>query len=107
MVSPHATPVTIPSWVTLGQIVTAVGALIAFIGFIFGAAGVAAASSSTSTYQGDLETFFVLAGLGILLAIGGWLFDAVWPKYKSRPQPAPAVPPTVAPLPPPPPPPPA
>lgn len=106
-----ASPAVIPSWVSLGQIITAIGAILAFIGFLFGAAGVSSATSSSSTYQGDLETFFVLAGLGILFAIGGWLFDAVWPKYKARPRPAPTVvapampaPPSATGVPPPPPP---
>ena len=114
MVSPSATPVTIPSWISLGQVITGIGAILIFIGFIFGAVALSSIPTSVSNYQGDLETFFVLAGLGILLAIGGWLFDSVWPKYRARPRPTPPVvapsasvpaPTTMAPAPPPPPPP--
>jgi len=96
MVSSYAKPAEIPSWITLGQIVTGVGAIIIFIGFLLGYAAVA---SSGSSYQGDLESFFVVTGLGILLVIGGWLFDSIWPKFQSRPRPS------GTPLPPPPPPP--
>lgn len=106
MDSPYARPVAMPSWISLGQIVTGLGAILIFIGFLFGYLAVSSTGSSNN-YQSGLETFFVLTGFGILLAIGGWLFDSVWPKFKARPRPAPAsvAPVTAVPPPPPPPPP--
>lgn len=105
MASPYARPVTIPSWISLGQIFSGIGAILMFIGFLFGAVAVSS-TGSYNTYQGEMETFFVLTGLGILIAIGGWLFDSVWPKFKARPRPAPTVVAPAGTMPPPPPPPP-
>jgi hypothetical protein len=85
MDSSLARPVSIPSWISLGQIVTGIGAILIFIGFLFGY--VAVSNLGSTNYQNALELFFVLTGFGILLTIGGWLFDSIWPKFQSRPHP--------------------
>jgi len=85
----------LPGWITLGQVIVGVGAIIIFLGFIFG--GLAASNIGTSAtnqgnlgnYVNDLEAFFVLTGLGILIAMAGWGFHSIWPKFKARPRPAP------------------
>jgi len=96
MAGPTTSPAVLPGWITLGQIVVGVGAIVIFIGFMFGAL---AASANGSNYQNDLEAFFVLTGFGILVAMGGWGFHAIWPKFKARPRPAPTYVPPVAPAP--------
>ena len=65
-----------PPWLDIGMIIIGIGALLMFFGFLFGDAGISQTGpgSSLSTYQGDLEAFFVLNGIGILLVVGGWLF---------------------------------
>ena len=95
MAGPTASPATMPNWITLGQIIVGVGAIIIFIGFIFGA--LAASNIGTSAtnqgnvqnYVNDLEAFFVVTGLGILISMAGWGFHSIWPKFKARPRPAP------------------
>jgi hypothetical protein len=108
-----ATPVTIPSWLTLGQLVVGIGAILIFIGFMLGALSAsnlptANSAGNESTYQADQVAFFVITGIGILVAFAGWGMHAVWPKYKARPRPAPAPAPSSSPagpaMPPPPPP---
>ena len=94
MAGSTATPVTLPNWITLGQVVVGIGAILIFIGFILGALGMSnlptsATSGNISTYQADLEAFYVITGLGILLAFGGWGLHTVWPKFRARPRPAP------------------
>jgi len=103
MAEPTASPATLPGWITLGQIIVGVGAMIIFLGFIFGA--LAAGSIGTSAtnqgnaqnYVNDLEAFFFLTGLGILIAMAGWGFHSVWPKFKARPRPVLTYVPPVAP----------
>jgi hypothetical protein len=103
MAEPTVTPVTLPKWITLGQVIVGIGAIIIFIGFIFG--GLAASSIGTSAtnqgniqnYANDLEAFFVLTGLGILIAMAGWGFHSIWPKFKARPRPVLAYVPAMAP----------
>lgn len=105
MAEPTATPVTLPGWITLGQVIVGIGAIIIFLGFIFG--GLAASNIGTSAtnqgnvqnYVNDLEAFFVLTGFGILIAMGGWGFHAIWPKFKARPRPVVAYVAPVAPAP--------
>jgi len=96
--APPGAPAKIPSWLSLGQIISGIGALLIFIGFLFGDLAVSNIGT-TSNYQSELETFFLLTGIGILLAIGGWLFHDVWPKFQARPRPAPVYTPPVAPSP--------
>jgi len=79
------------SWISIGQIVSGVGAILIFVGFLFGYFWV---SSTGSNNQGDLEAFFILTGFGILVVIGGWLAHSILPKYMSRPRPAPMTYPT-------------
>ena len=78
-------PVKMPAWLDLGLLVTGIGALLAFIGFLFGSAAVGQTGTggSFATYQGDLETFFVLTGFGLLLIVGGWIFRVVDATRKS------------------------
>ncbi len=78
-------PVKMPAWLDLGLLVTGIGALLAFIGFLFGSAAVGQTGSggNFATYQGDLETFFVLTGFGLLLIVGGWIFRVVDATRKS------------------------
>ncbi len=78
-------PVTMPAWLDLGLLVTGIGALLAFIGFLFGSAAVGQVGTggSFATYQGDFETFFVLTGFGLLLIVGGWIFRVVDATRKS------------------------
>ena len=92
-----------PGWITLGQVIVGVGALLIFIGFIFGALAASNIGTSASNqgniqnYVNDLEAFFVLTGIGILIAMGGWGFHSIWPKFKARPRPAPTYAPPMAP----------
>jgi len=105
MAGATVSPTPLPGWITLGQIIVGIGAIIIFIGFIFG--GLAASSIGTSAtsqgnltnYVNDLEAFFVLTGLGILIAMAGWGFHSIWPKFQARPRPAPTYVAPVAPAP--------
>ncbi len=65
-----------PRWLDESMLAIGIGALLAFIGFLFGAgaASQVGPGSSVSTYRGDLEAFFVLTGIGILLIVGGYLW---------------------------------
>jgi len=94
MASPTATPVTLPGWITFGQVLVGIGAILIFIGFIFGGLAASniptsATNGSVSNYAGDLEAFFVITGIGILIAFAGWGMHTVWPKFQARPRPAP------------------
>jgi len=105
--APMAAPTTgttLPKWISLGQVIIALGTLLVFIGFIFGYLGMTNWPTSTTgpsgnlaNFAGDLETFFILTGIGLLLVIGGWLMDSVWPKFQARPRPAPVYTPPSAP----------
>jgi hypothetical protein len=87
--SPAAAPMAMkmPPWLDIGIIVIGIGALLIFIGFLFGdgAAGQYASTGSVDTFRGDLEAFFVLTGFGILLTIGGWLFRVVMTLRRGHP----------------------
>jgi hypothetical protein len=74
-----------PPWLDIGLIVMGVGALLVFIGFLFGDGAISQSGTSGNfnTYQGDLETFFVVTGLGILLIVGGWIFRVVMAARKA------------------------
>jgi hypothetical protein len=65
-----------PRWLDYGMIIIGIGTLLMFIGFLFGdgAASQLGTGGSQTTYQGDLEAFFVLCGIGVLLIVGGWLY---------------------------------
>jgi hypothetical protein len=95
MAGPTVTPVTLPKWITLGQVIVGIGAILIFVGFIFGALAMsnfptsATSQGNLSNYQGDYEAFFVITGIGILLAFAGWGMHTVWPKFQARPRPAP------------------
>jgi len=94
MAGTPASPATLPGWITLGQIIVGIGAILIFIGFIFGALAQSnftnlGSGNNATNYANDMEAFFVLTGIGILLSMGGWGFHAIWPKFKARPRPAP------------------
>ena len=78
-----------PAWLDIGILVIGIGALLMFIGFLFGDGAISQAPSgsgcSFTNYQGDLEAFFVLNAFGILLVIGGWLFRVVMAARKAAP----------------------
>jgi hypothetical protein len=89
--------VKVPSWITLGQIISGIGGLLMFIGFIFGYLAVtnfqtSSGSGNINNFDGDLEGFFMITGFGVLLLVGGWLMHSVWPKFQARPRPAPVYP---------------
>ncbi len=68
-------PVTRPPWLDYGMLIIGIGALLMFIGFLFGAGAAGQTVNGTAnTYQGDLEAFFTLNAFGILLVVGGWLY---------------------------------
>jgi hypothetical protein len=80
--SPQPAPVRLPSLprgIDLSVIVIGLGALLTFVGFLCGAgaAGQYGPGGTESAYRGWLEAFFVLAGFGILVMVGGWLFRVV------------------------------
>lgn len=75
-----------PAWLEIGVLVSGIGALLAFIGFLFGDAAISQTGSggNFTTYQGDLEAFFVLTGFGILLIVGGYLYRVVDAARKTK-----------------------
>jgi hypothetical protein len=83
------TPVRLPSYlreIDIATIVMGVGTLLTFIGFLCGAAaaGQFGSGGSVSAFRGWLEAFFVLAGVGLFLVIGGWLFRTVTGRHPMR-----------------------
>jgi hypothetical protein len=87
--SPQSTAVRLPPfprWLDVGVIVIGIGALLTLIGFLCGAAatGELAPGASASAYRAWLGAFFVLTGLGVFLAVGGWLFRTVMAARQSR-----------------------
>ena len=87
--SPQSTPVRLPPlprWLDVGMIVIGIGALLTLIGFLCGAAatGQLTSGGSESAYRAWLAAFFVLAGLGIFLTVGGWLFRTVMAARQTR-----------------------
>ncbi len=77
-----------PPWLDIGLLVIGIGALLTFIGFLFGAgfAGNAFVSGgNANTAQGDLEAFFVISGFGILVIVGGWMFRIIMTNRRGRP----------------------
>jgi len=80
--TPQPAPVRmppLPKGFDIGIIVMGVGALLTLIGFLCGAgaAGQFGSGGTASALQAWLGAFFVLAGIGIFLVIGGWLYRAV------------------------------
>ncbi len=91
LVPPPAPPaarlaIEFPRWLDLGIFAIGIGALLIFIGFIFGDAAFTqyGPGGSLTNFQGDMETFFVLTGVGLLLTIGGWLFRLVTTLRRAR-----------------------
>jgi hypothetical protein len=87
--SPQAAPVRLPPfprWLDVGVIVIGIGALLTLIGFLCGAAatGQLAPGGSASAYRAWLAAFFVLAGLGIFLTVGGWLYRTTMAARQTR-----------------------
>lgn len=78
-------PVKLPAWLDIGMILIGVGALLILVGFIFGdAASGQFANGTLATYQSDMEFFFVLSGVGIFLAIGGWMVHVIMPQWQAQ-----------------------
>ena len=80
-------PVNWPPWLDVGLLVVGIGALLTFIGFLFGAGFAANAygGGTTANAQGDLEAFFVVVGFGILLIVGGWFWRVIMVARRGRP----------------------
>lgn len=80
-----------PPWLDIGLLVIGIGALLTFIGFLFGDGFAANAfttnptSSNITNARGDLEAFFVVTGFGILLIVGGWFFRVIQVARRGRP----------------------
>lgn len=67
----------------LGVIITGLGAILALVGFILGAEGIAQLNGGTaSAYQSYLEGFFVVTGIGLFLVVGGWGVHVTWPHMR-------------------------
>ncbi len=80
--SPQRTTIQLPALprgLDLGLIVVGIGALLTLIGFLCGAASVGqlAPGGSASAYRAWLGSFFVLAGIGIFLLAGGWIYRTI------------------------------
>src|SRR5271170_401441 len=76
--APYRGPM-LPSWMTFGSILVVIGGVLILVGFIIDAAGIAAYVTATGTsaaqnYANSMETFAVLTGVGIFVAILGWFF---------------------------------
>lgn len=87
---PPGEAIRLPPWLDLGIIVIGLGALLLFIGFIVGAFAItnlptSSSAGSVSGYEGGLETFFVLSGIGILLVLGGWCYRILMTARRGRP----------------------
>ncbi len=80
-----------PQWprgLDIGLLVIGIGALLTFIGFLFGdgfASNAYGSSANFTNAQGDLETFFVVTGFGILLIVGGWFWRVFMVARRGRP----------------------
>ena len=77
-----------PQGLDIGNFVIGIGALLTFIGFLFGDGFAINAFSNppnTTNSQGDLETFFVVTGFGILLIVGGWFWRVFMVARRGRP----------------------
>jgi hypothetical protein len=87
---PSSSGVKLPAWLDLwtmlGLLVILVGAIFILVGFLFGdaAASQLGSGGSASTYQSDLEAFFVWTGVGIFLTIFGWLFRVIVPLWQGQ-----------------------
>lgn len=85
-------PAWLDLWTLVGLLVILVGAIFILVGFLFGdaAAGQIGTGGSVSTYQSDLEAFFVWTGVGIFLTILGWLLRVVLGMWRAQKGTAPA-----------------
>jgi hypothetical protein len=81
-------------WDLIGLLIILIGAVLILVGFLFGDAAVSAeygSGASQSTFQSDLEAFFVWAGVGIFLVILGWICRVMlFPMFVARKRAAPA-----------------
>lgn len=85
---PASQTIRLPPWLDVGLLVIGIGALLTFIGFLFGDGFAGAAFKSNpdiSNAQSDLEAFFVITGLGILLIVGGWFWRVLMVARRGRP----------------------
>ena len=89
---PYSAPVSQgPKWpqgLDIGLFVIGIGALLTFVGFLFGdgfAINAYGSSANATNAQGDLETFFVVSGFGILLIVGGWFWRVFMTARRGRP----------------------
>jgi hypothetical protein len=67
----------LPPWLTFGAILILVGGILIFAGFLVDLIGTAAyfgSAGSASNYAASLETYDALVGVGILVAVLGWIF---------------------------------
>jgi hypothetical protein len=66
----------LPGWLTFGGILILVGGILVLVGFMVDLVGVASlsATSTLSSQQAYMETYDALVGVGIFLAVLGWLF---------------------------------
>jgi len=82
-------------WDLMGFLVILIGGILILVGFLLGDAAVAALGGSPpspTTYQNDLEGFFIWSGLGIFLVILGWLLRGmVFPMMAARKRAAPSM----------------
>lgn len=70
----------LPSWLTFGGILILVGGILVLVGFIVNLIGTSAfynsagTASDLSSYAAAIETYDAMLGVGIFLAVLGWLF---------------------------------
>lgn len=68
----------LPPWLTFGAILILVGGVLIFAGFLVDLIGTAAyvgsTTASASNYAASIETYDALVGVGILVAVLGWIF---------------------------------
>jgi len=85
-------PAGMSLWDLLGVLIILVGAILILVGFLYGDgyASQLGPGGSATTAQGDLEAFFVAAGVGIFLTILGWMFRFLLPMFLKKRAGAPA-----------------
>jgi hypothetical protein len=87
-------PAGMTLWDLIGFLIILVGAILVLVGFLLGDAAVSALTSSPpsqTTYQNDLEGFFIWTGLGVFLTILGYLCRSMlFPMMQARKRAAPA-----------------
>jgi hypothetical protein len=76
-------PMRFPPWIDIPLSVMGIGTLLIFVGSLFGAAAAGQFNGgSIATFSGDLEVFFVLLGVGVLLLVGGWMMRLILPQIR-------------------------